>query len=73
LIKNYRGALDTYQGLLKAFPDTPITADVLFKIAECLHGLKHDIAAHKTLRKIIAQFPASKAAAKAKKLLAATK
>lgn len=73
LIKNYRGALDTYQGLLKAFPDTPITADVLFKIAECLHGLKHDVAAHKTLKKITAQFPASKAAAKAKKLLAATK
>ena len=72
-VKNYRGALDTYQDLLKAYPDTPITADVLFKIAECLHGLKHNVAAHKTLKKIISKFPTSKAAAKAKKLLAATK
>jgi len=72
-VKNYRGALDTYQGLLKAYPDTPITADVLFKIAESLHALKHDVAAHKTLKKIIAKYPSSKAAAKARKLLAAKK
>jgi tol-pal system protein YbgF len=72
-VKNYRGALDTYQGLLKVYPDTPITPDVLFKIAECLHGLKHDISAHKVLKKIIDKFPSSKAAAKARKLLAAKK
>jgi len=72
-VKNYRGALDTYQGLLKVFPDTPITADVLFKIAECLHGLNHEVAAHKTLKNLIAKFPSSKAAAKARKLLAASK
>jgi tol-pal system protein YbgF len=72
-VKNYRGALDTYESLLKDYPDTPITADVLFKISECLHGLKHNVAANKTLKKIIAKYPTSKAAAKAKKLLAATK
>jgi tol-pal system protein YbgF len=72
-VRNYRGALDTYRGLLKVYPDTPITPDVLFKIAECLHGLKHDISAHKVLKKIIAKFPSSKAAAKARKLLAAKK
>ncbi|MGB7597346.1 MAG: tol-pal system protein YbgF [Gallionella sp.] len=72
-VGNYRAALDTYQSLLKAFPDTPKTSDVLFNIAECLHGLKHDAAAHKTLKTLIAKFPSSKAAAKAKKLLAATK
>ncbi len=72
-VGNYRAALDTYQGLLKAFPDTPKTSDVLFSIAECLHGLKHEAAAHKTLKTLIAKFPSSKAAAKAKKLLAATK
>jgi len=71
--KNYRGALDTYQRLLKAYPDTPITPDVLFKIAECLHGLKHDVGAHKVLRDIIGKFPSSKAAAKARKLLAKSK
>jgi len=72
-VKNYRGALDTYQGLIKVYPDTPITPDVLFKIAECLHGLKHDISAHKTLKTLIAKYPSSKAAAKARKLLAAKK
>ena len=71
--KDFRGALDTYEGLLKAYPDTPKTADVLLEIGRCLIGLKHRAAAHKTLRKIIAKYPASKAAAKAKKLLAATK
>jgi tol-pal system protein YbgF len=71
--KNYRGALDTYQGLLKAYPDTPITPDALFKIAECLHGLKHHISEHKVLKKLIAKYPSSKAAAKARKLLAAKK
>lgn len=72
-VRNYRAALDTFQGLLKSYPDTPITPDVLFKIAECLHGLKHDIAARKTLKTIIAKYPSSKAAAKARKLLAAKK
>lgn len=72
-VKNYRGALDTYQGLLKAYPDTPIAADVLFKIVESLHALKHDVAARKTLKILIAKYPSSKAAAKARKLLAAKK
>jgi len=72
-VKNYRGALDTYEGLLKAYPETPITPDVLYKIAECLHGLKHDVSSHKVLRKLIAKYPSSKAAAKARKRLAAKK
>jgi tol-pal system protein YbgF len=72
-VRNYRAALDTYERLLKAYPETPITPDVLFRIAECLHGLKHDVAAHKTYKKLIAKYPSSKAAAKARKLLAKTK
>ncbi|MGA7595022.1 MAG: tol-pal system protein YbgF [Gallionella sp.] len=72
-LRNYRAALDTYEGLLKAYPDTPITPDVLFNIAECLHGLKHDLAAQKTFRKLIAKFPSSNAAAKARKRLAVKK
>jgi tol-pal system protein YbgF len=72
-IRNYRAALDSYEGLLKIYPDTPITPDVLFKIAESLHGLKHDVAAQKTFRRLIAKFPSSKAAAKARKRLAVKK
>ena len=72
-LKDYRGALDTYRGLLKDFPDTPKTADVLFGIAGCQQGLKLPVAAHKTLKQIIAKYPTSEAAAKAKKLLAAAR
>jgi tol-pal system protein YbgF len=70
-VKDYHGALDTYQGLLKDFPDTSKTADVLFGIAGCQQGLKRPITAHKTLKQLIAKYPTSEAAAKAKKLLAA--
>ncbi|MEO8342289.1 MAG: tol-pal system protein YbgF [Gallionella sp.] len=72
-LKDYQGALDTYQGLLKDFPDTPKTADVLLGIAGCQRRLKQPAAAHKTLKQLIAKHPASEAAAKARKLLAATK
>ncbi len=72
-LKDYRGALDTYQGLLKDFPDSPKASDVLLGIAYCQQGLKRANAAHKTLKNLIAKYPASKAAIKAKKLLASTK
>jgi tol-pal system protein YbgF len=70
-LKDYRGALDTYQGLLKDFPDTPKTADVLYGVAGCQQGLNRPITAHKTLKQLIAKYPTSEAAAKARKLLAA--
>lgn len=70
-LKDYQGALDTYQGLLKDFPDTPKTADVLYGIAGCQQGLKRPTAAHKTLKQLIAKYPTSEAAVKAKKMLAA--
>jgi tol-pal system protein YbgF len=70
-LKDYRGALDTYQGLLKDFPDTPKTADVLYGVAGCQQGLNRPITAHKTLKQLIAKYPTSEAAAKARKMLAA--
>ena len=72
-LKDYQGALDTYQGLLKSFPDTPKTADVMLAIAGCQKGLKKTTEAHKMLKTIIAKYPASEAAAKAKKQLASVK
>jgi len=72
-MKDYKGALATYQGMLKDFPDTPKSADVLYGIAVCQQGLKRPVAAHKILKQLIAKYPASEAAAKAKKLLAAAK
>jgi tol-pal system protein YbgF len=72
-LKEYQGALDTYQGLIKAFPNTPRAADTLFNIAGCQQELKQDAAAKKTLKQLIAKYPSSEAAAKAKELLATLK
>lgn len=72
-LKDYKGALSTYQGLLKAVSGTPRAADVLFGIAGSQRELKQAAAAQKTLKLIIAKYPNSEAAAKAKKLLAAAK
>jgi len=72
-LKDYKSALATYQGLLKAFPSMPKTPDVLLNVAGCQKGLKQTAAANKTLKQLIAKYPTSEAAAKAKKLLAAAK
>jgi tol-pal system protein YbgF len=70
-MKDYKNALDTYQGYLRDFPEAPESADVMYGIARCQQGLKRPIAARKTLKKLVAKYPASEASAKAKKLLAA--
>ncbi len=72
-LKDYKGALSIYQGLLKTVSSTPRAADVLFGIAGCQSELKQAAPAQKTLRLLVAKYPASEAAAKAKKLLAAAK
>lgn len=68
-LNDYKGALDAYQGLLNGFPGTPKAADVLFSIAGCQQELKQGAAAQKTLKQLIAKYPASEAAAKAQKLI----
>lgn len=72
-LKDFQGALDTYQGLLKASPSIPVAADVLFGIAECQQGLSQSVAAKKTLKRLVAKYPDSEAAGKAKELLATFK
>ena len=72
-MKDYKSALDTYQGYLKDFPEAAKSADVMYGMARCLQGLKRPNAARKTLKKLLAKYPSSGAAAKAKKLLAASK
>jgi len=72
-LKNYSDALDVYQDLLKTSPATPRAAEVMFNIAGCQRELKLAAASKKTLKQLIATYPASESAAKAKKLLAANK
>lgn len=72
-LKDYKGALDYYQKLLDVSPATPKAAGVMLNIAECQKELKQKAASKKTLKQLIAKYPTSEAAAKAKKLLAAAK
>ena len=72
-LNDYKAALVTYQGLIKDFPGISRAADVLFSIAECQRELKQDAAAQKTLKQLVAQHPDSGAAAKAKKLIPASR
>jgi tol-pal system protein YbgF len=72
-LKDYKNALDTYQGYLKDFPEAPKSADAMYGIARCQYGLKKPVTARKTLKKLIAKYPTSEAASKAKKLLAVAK
>ena len=69
-LKDYKGAMGFYKSLLKSSPNTPKAADAMLNIAECQQELKQVKSAKKTLKGLVAKYPASEAAAKAKKLLA---
>ncbi|MGC2049276.1 MAG: tol-pal system protein YbgF [Gallionella sp.] len=68
-LNNYKDALDIYQDLLKTFPGTPKAPDVMFNIASCQRQLKLIQGSKKTLKQLVAKYPRSEAATKAKKLL----
>ena len=72
-LKDYKSALGTYQGLLKTFPGASKAAEVLFSIAGCQQELKQDAAAQKTLKQLVAKYPDSEAAGKARKLITTAK
>jgi len=72
-LQDYKSALATYRALLKFAPGTPRAPDVLFNIAGCQQELKAVSNAQATLKQLIAKYPDSAAAAKAKKLLAVIK
>ncbi len=68
-LNDYAGALGTYQGLVKTFPSMPRAANAWFSIAACQRELKQGTAAQKTLKQLVAKYPDSEAAAKAKELI----
>lgn len=72
-LKDYKGALAAYRGLLKAYPGSPKAAEALFNIAGCQQELKQGDASQKTLKQLVAKYPSSEAAARARKLLPAKK
>jgi len=72
-LKDYKGAIDFYQKFLSISPASPKSAEALLNIAECQQELKLATASKKTLKQLIAKYPTSEAAAKARKLLPAAK
>jgi len=72
-LRDYKGALGFYKSLLKSSPNTPRAADAMLNIAECQQELKQTKSARNTLKELVAKYPTSEAAAKAKKLLAGSK
>ena len=68
-LKEFKGALSTFQQLLNDYPRAPRAADTYLNIAECNRVLKQRDEMKKTLKQLIAKYPDSEAAAKAKKLL----
>jgi len=66
---DYEGALTTFKEVLDSSPSDTRAADTLFNIAGCQQGLDQIDDAVKTLEQLISQYPKSKAAKKAKKLL----
>jgi tol-pal system protein YbgF len=72
-MKDYKGALETFQNFTKKYAGSAKTADVMYGAANCLLEMDKTVAARKTLMQLVVKYPDSDAAAKAKKLLAATK
>ncbi len=73
LSRDYANGLDGYQNLLGKYPDHPRAPEAMLNVAECQLELKSKAAAKTTLKQLIAQFPGSDAADKAKKRLATLK
>ena len=69
VLKDYKGAKNTYEMLLKSFPDFHKAADAYFNLAESQNALHMKEEATKSLKQLMGQYPGSKAAAKAKKIL----
>ena len=73
LLKDYKNCLNSYETLVGKFPDHPRAAEAMLNVAECQLELKNKMAAKKTLKQLISQFPGSDASDKAKKRLATIK
>ncbi|MBI1174528.1 MAG: tol-pal system protein YbgF [Sideroxydans sp.] len=71
--QDYKNALTSYQQLVTHYAYSPNTPDAMLGTANCQQALKSVAGAKKTLKQLIAKYPASEAAGKAKKLLATLK
>lgn len=72
-IKDYRSALASYQLLAGKYSFSLKAQDAMLGVADCQQELNDTAAARKTLKQIIAKYPGSETADKAKERLAALK
>lgn len=72
-LKDYRNALASYQLLAGKYSYSPKAQDAMLGVADCQQELNDTAAARKTLKQIIAKYPGSETADKAKERLAALK
>ena len=68
-LKDYKNSLTSYQLLVDKYSYSPKTPDAMLAAANCRQQLKSVTAAKKTLKQLIAKYPHSEAAGKAKTLL----
>lgn len=73
VLKDYKTSLSNYQILVSKFETHPKIAEALLNIADCQELLNDKEAAKLTLKQVIAKFPNSDAANKAKKHLSTLK
>lgn len=73
VLKDYKASLENYQILVSKFESHPKIAEVMLSIADCHELLNEKEAAKQALKQVIAKFPNSEAASKAKKHLSALK
>ena len=69
-LRDFKLAIGSQQVLLKAYPDSPTVPDAMLNIASSQIEIGESINGRKTLEEIIAKFPISEAADKAKRRLA---
>jgi len=72
-LDDFKKSIASYQVVVSKFETSPNVADAWLNIAACQQQLKDVAAAKKTLKLLIAKYPDSKAAKKAKQRLAALK
>jgi tol-pal system protein YbgF len=67
--QDYKNSLASYQLLVDKYSYSPKTPDAMLAVASCQQQLKSVKSAKKTLKRLIAKYPHSEAAGKAKALL----
>ncbi len=72
-LKDFKNALASYDLLPSKYPYSSKTAEAMLGVADCQLELKNRVAARNTLKQIVAKYPGSEMADKARKRLASLK